>query len=73
MKSASQTQRSRAPQGRAPLAPVTFKFSEPMVEAIDAIVADRHVHAASRSSVVRELLAEALEARSKKHDGRIAG
>jgi hypothetical protein len=37
-----------------------------MVEAIDAIVAERVVDAASRSSVVRELLAEALSARRNK-------
>jgi Arc/MetJ-type ribon-helix-helix transcriptional regulator len=62
MKSASHEQRSRTPGGRPRLAPLTFKFSEPMVEAIDAIVAVR-VDAPSRSSVVRELLAEALAAR----------
>jgi len=66
MKSASQAQRPRTPGGRPPLTPVALRFPEPMVEEIDSI-AERRLDGANRSTVIRELLVEALAAR--KHAG----
>jgi metal-responsive CopG/Arc/MetJ family transcriptional regulator len=45
--------------------PLALAFPRPLVDAIDAIVADR-VDGPSRSAVIRELLAEAVEARRGK-------
>jgi len=45
--------------------PLAFRFPEPMLEAIDAIAASR-LDAPVRAVVVRELLAEALDARRNK-------
>jgi metal-responsive CopG/Arc/MetJ family transcriptional regulator len=60
------TKRGRPPKADRPM-DVTLRVRAPaaMVDAIDAISAAR-MDAPDRSSVVRELLAEALEARRKK-------
>ena len=71
MKSGAQGHRQRA-SGRASYTPLALGFPGPLVEAIDAIVADR-VDGPSRSAVIRELLAEALEARRGKHTSARAG
>ena len=46
-------------------APLALRLPEPMIEEIDEIVAERFDQP-DRSSVIRELLAEALAARKKK-------
>jgi Arc/MetJ-type ribon-helix-helix transcriptional regulator len=52
-------------RGRTMCSPLAFRFPEPMLEEIDAIVASR-LDRPDRSAVVRELLAEALMARRVK-------
>lgn len=49
----------------AMLAPIMVRFPGPMVEEIDRIVAQR-LDQPDRSSVIRELIAEALIARRRK-------
>jgi Arc/MetJ-type ribon-helix-helix transcriptional regulator len=48
-----------------PYAPLTIRVPEAIIEEVDAIVAGR-LDQPDRSSVIRELLAEALIARRKK-------
>lgn len=47
------------------LSPVMVRFPQEMLDAIDAIIADR-MDKPDRSSMIRELIAEALAARSRK-------
>ncbi len=47
------------------LAPITIRFPQPMLEAIDQI-ADSRLDQPERASIIRELIAEALDARAKK-------
>lgn len=49
-------------RGRGMCSPLAFRLTKPMLQAIDAIVASRFDQP-DRSHVVRELLAEALQAR----------
>jgi hypothetical protein len=61
----------RLSRGRPPkyadkmLAPITVRFPIPMMRAIEVIAEDR-MDAPDKSAVVRELVAEALTARSKR-------
>lgn len=47
------------------LSPVMVRFPQEMIEAIDAIINDR-MDKPDRSSMIRELIAEALDARTRK-------
>ena len=56
----------RPPKGdEAMLSPITIRFPRAMLEAISAIQASR-MDEPERGQVVRELVAEALQARAKK-------
>lgn len=58
--------RGRPPKNAAAmLSPVMVRFPREMIEAIDAIIDDR-MDKPDRSSMIRELIAEALDARSRK-------
>jgi hypothetical protein len=45
--------------------PITVRFPEPMMREIEAIAASRPMEQPEKGQIVRELIAEALEARAK--------
>lgn len=51
--------------GKPLLAPVMVRFPKAMIDAIDEVVATR-LDQPDRSSVIRELIAEALDARRRR-------
>ena len=59
----AQTGRGR-PRKRDKAILVGVRFPKPMIDEIEAIIADR-MEGADRSSVVRELVAEAIQARRR--------
>jgi hypothetical protein len=52
-------------EGKAMMTPIPVRFPEQMIEAIEAIQAER-MDRPDKSAVIRELVAEALAARKKK-------
>lgn len=57
--------RGRPPVGGKPMAQLAVRFPDEMLSEIDAIVADRYGQA-DRTSVIRELVAQALADRKGK-------
>lgn len=47
------------------MAPITVRFPEPMMRKIEEIVAARELEQPDKGQIVRELIAEALDAREK--------
>ena len=47
------------------MTPIPVRFPKPMMDAIEAIMAER-MDAPEKARVIRELVAEALEARAKR-------
>lgn len=58
-----------AKSGKPLLAPVMVRFPQAMIDAIDDVAASR-LDQPDRSSVIRELIAEALEARLRRAPSR---
>ena len=50
--------------GKAMLVPMTLRLPEPMAREIDAIVEERAMEGADKSTVMRELLADGLKMRA---------
>ncbi len=66
IKRAAPTRLGRPPKGEAALLnPIMVRFPREMLDAIDAIVAER-LDQPDRSSVVRELIADALARRAER-------
>jgi hypothetical protein len=57
------TRKSRSPKATTQLA---IRFPNEALKAVDEIVASRSLEGVDRSTVIRELLAEALKARGKR-------
>jgi len=73
MKKAATVRSGRRPVGRpradeAPMQQIAIRLPRPMLDAIDALVSDR-LDRPDRTAIMRELLAEAIAARSAKRKG----
>ncbi|MBA2126731.1 hypothetical protein DLM45_10955 [Hyphomicrobium methylovorum] len=75
MKQTGSRGRGRPPKvgGKAMLRPITVRFPEPMMRAIEEIVASRPMEQPEKGQIVRELIAEALAARATKTKRASAG
>lgn len=57
-------QRGRPPVGAASMQQIAIRLPQPMLAAIDELIAGR-LDQPERSAIIRELLAEAIQARGK--------
>lgn len=57
--------RGRPPVGDKPMTQLAVRFPDDMLDEIDGIVAERYGQA-DRTSVIRELVAQSLQARKKR-------
>ena len=64
-KASKQRQLGRPPLGDASMHQIALRLPKPMLAAIDAIIEGR-LDQPERSAIIRELIAEALQARAKR-------